>query len=691
MGFEEPRSMPSQFTQDLFDPAEIVETLVNAEGTELLAEPTLILPIHLFPRPSLAAAPEGSVQARSAPTFGDSYPAGEAQPPADQDPTLLPTAAKVERALQAIGLLIEQRRPLAVAYSAGKDSSCVGVLVAEAARQAKVAGKPVPPILFTHARTGVDNPAMDMVAQAEINRIREYAAEHDLPIRVDIAEPSLNDSWAVRIISGRALPTFANSATRDCSISWKVTPQKRQRKKAFKELKACGEPVVLMGTRYEESASRAARMSQRGELDTVIWTETVTNPKTGKVLRTEDRLSPIAFWTQEDVWAFLSELSSGERRGYTDAKELWDVYRDGGNSSCVVVSDDIMKANAKACGARFGCATCTAVGRDRSLEAMLEADPKYAYMVPLNKLQRFLVDTQYDLERRLWLGRTIDEDGYIAIAPDAYGPAMQRELLRYALTIDRDEAAAAAREGLAPRFRLVSEQQLVAIDAMWSAQGYQPRAFEAIHIWSEIYEKGQSFYPPEIDTSKFSKKIPGPRYLYVGNSWDDDSGYSDVYSGARHLMADFVGATETGGCMHNIELKDGRVVMAMEESDMLEVDAEGCCEFFQWEVGESRVHERFAQAAPGYAFTHYQMLGTISTSRRHLGIIDKMLRRAAWKERHGTFDMSTEELLHRSVSKAERDAGLPCPPGQMTLQEELAERLAAEHAARTAGAYRPRQ
>lgn len=353
MGFEDLRAVPFQFTVDHFDPAEIVGTVANAQGTELLAEPTLILPIHLIPRPYLTAAQEPALERRSISAGEDSPQAGEDRLLADSDPTLLPTAAKVERALQAIGRLIDEMRPLAVAYSAGKDSSCVGVLVTEAARQAKAAGKPVPPILFTHARTGVDNPAMDMVAQAEIERIRQYAEEHDLPIRVDIAEPSLNDSWAVRIISGRALPTFANSATRDCSISWKITPQKRQRKKAFKELKACGDPVVLMGTRYEESTSRAARMSQRGELDTTTWTETVMNPKTGKVLRTEDRLSPIAFWTQEDVWTFLSELSSGERRGYTDAKELWDVYRDGGNSSCVVVSDDIMKANAKACGARF--------------------------------------------------------------------------------------------------------------------------------------------------------------------------------------------------------------------------------------------------------------------------------------------------------------------------------------------------
>ena len=224
---------------------------------------------------------------------------------------------------------------------------------------------------------------------------------------------------------------------------------------------------------------------------------------------------------------------------------------------------------------RPGCALCAAVGRDKSLDAMLESDDKYQYLIPLNKLQRFLVDTQYDLNRRSWLGRTIDDNGYVAIAPDAYSPTMQRELLSYALTIDRNERIAAGRLGIAPRFQLISFEQLIAIDAIWSIQGYHPRPFEAIHIWKSVYEKGKSFEPPAVDTSKYSKKIPSPRYLYIDNNWDDDAGYSEMYSGARHLMADFVGATETGGCVQNIELGDGRVVMAVEKSDMFDVNEQG--------------------------------------------------------------------------------------------------------------------
>lgn len=648
---------------------DLVPIQTNLEGIEMLDEPMVVLPVEMEFQPIYA-------------------PAAVSQPTqVHLDPSEFSTDQKVERAIAAITRILKEKHPLAVAYSGGKDSSVMAALTLEAARRLKESGFDLPIILFTHANTGIENPAMNMVAMMEIERIRRYAEEQGLPVRVDIAHPSLNDSWAVRIISGRALPTFANSSTRDCSINWKLVPQQRQRKAVFKELKNAGEPVVLVGTRREESSGRATRMDERGELDTEIWEQPVLN-NSGKVTRMEKRLSPLAHWTQEDVWVFLSELGSGDRTSYTDGKDLWDVYRDGGNSSCVVVSDDTMKANAKACGARFGCALCCAVGRDKSLEAMLESDEKYKYLIPLNRLQRFLVDTQYDMNRRSWLGRTIQDDGYLAIAPDSYSPAMQRELLAYALTVDRDEKYAAAKLGIQPRFQLVSLEQLLAIDAIWSIQGYHPRPFEALHIWEAVYEKHQSFVPPEVDSKTFDKKIPKPRWLYVGD-WDSDPGFNPMYAGARHLMADFVGSTDTNGCMQNIELGDGRVVMGMETSDLFDVDSEGAAEFLTWEVMENQIHHKMATYSPGEAFRHYQMLGTMSTGKRHLGLIDDMLRRASWKERNGVFSMSTQELLFRSVGDVDRKEGLRCPEGQTTLREDYEAKINAEHDRREATRFRP--
>lgn len=588
-----------------------------------------------------------------------------AQSKAPVAPSLLGTDEKVIRAEASITRLFRAGHPVCVAYSAGKDSSVMLALVLNAARTFREAGGELPPILVTHANTGIENPAFQVVAYQEIARIHAFAQANNLPVRVDVVQPALNDTWAVRIISGRALPTFANSATRDCSLIWKLLPQERQRKRALKELAAAGEPVVLVGTRFEESDSRASRMRERGECDTEIWRQDVVG-KDGEAIRTELRLSPIAHWTQEDVWVFLRDLMDGRRESYTDGKAVWEAYQDGGNSSCAVVADDAMKAGAKACGARFGCALCTAVGRDKSLEAMIEADPKYAYLRGLNRLQRFLVDSQYDWERRNWLGRTIDKDGFIAIEPDTYSPQMTRDLLRYALTLDLDEREASARFGLAPRFELVSLRQLIAIDAIWSLQGYHERPFEAVKIWLEVNQEGKRAYPPQLDTGGPRRPKPARRHLFVGAEWDEPEGrFLHEYTGLRDVVAELT--SEDGGCAGLRSLKDGRIVMSMRESEMFEVDEEGAQLFMMFEA--ERVIKEYHAAHrpnPASAYYYYVRLGVIATNSRHIGVIDGMLRRTNWKLRHGAYAATTDDLVAASVSSAERAAGLrnPCPKDQ---------------------------
>lgn len=597
----------------------------------------------------------------------------------------LSTDEKVARAKSAISEVFAAGHPVAVAWSGGKDSTIMLYLVLEVARERRLAGLPLTKILVTHASTQVDNPAYEQVTTSELALIRIYAAVHDLPLRVDVAVPALNDTWAVRIISGRALPTFANSASRDCSVVLKLLPQQRQRKAAMKELGLVGTPVVMVGTRFDESDSRRSRMMLRGESDSAIWVQKVRNDL-GKLVKEELRLSPICFFSQEDVWVILAELQTGKRKSYTNAEAIWEAYRDGGNTSCAVVSDDVMKANAKACGARFGCWSCTAVGRDKSLEAMIESDEKYAYMRGLNRLQRFMVDTQYDMSRRHWIGRSIQKDGYLAVGPDAYSPAMQRDMLRFALTLDRDERRAAAALKIAPRFTIVTLEQLIAIDIIWSMNGHQPRAFEAIHIWEDVYERGARHYPPEVDASTFVKKVPKPMWLWVGHDYDSDAGYDDMYTGARNVLADLVGASERGGCAQNIVIGNGRIVLGVERTPFFDVGTEGAELFMTFDVLEERVHERQEAADPGQAFRHYQMIGTFSTSTRHQGNQDDILRRADWRRRHGVNLMSNDQLLSRCVTDSERVAGTRAPAGAMTLPEEFQVRLAAEHTRRVSRA-----
>jgi len=586
----------------------------------------------------------------------------------------LSTEEKVERAKAAILAAMRTHASVLLASSFGKDSSVLVHLVLSVQRDLAAAGEPQPLVLITHADTGIDNPEMTAVARGEIARVQQFAAKHGLRVQVDIASPAFNESWAVRIASGRALPTFVNSSSRDCSISWKAKPQERQRKQALKRLAQAGSTILMTGVRLEESPHRQESMLSRGESDCEVWTDA----------QGRANLSPIAYFSQEDVWVVLASLQSGRADSYTDGVAVWQFYQDAGNSSCAVVGDDFMKANAKACGARAGCALCAAVGVDSSMEAMLASDPKFAYMRPLNNLQRFLVNTQYDVSRRQWVGRTITSDGFVPIAPDVYAPSMLREILSYAITIDRDEARAARELGIEPRFQLVTLEQAIGVDVIWSINALQPRAFEAIRIWKSIYEDGQSFYPPEIDPKQFPKSLPAPKWLYVGADWDSDLEGQALYSGARSLSYDLAAAAGSQDRTMNVEAKDGRLILAGPVERSFIVSAQQAYDFMTYEIEDRGLLEESESWEPHAAWLHYKGLGIFSTFVGHQAEQDAMARRGAWRARHGINTMSVQDLLSMCVTSGERAAGLRSLFGVPTLGQIYQARRDAEHARRKA-------
>lgn len=126
--------------------------------------------------------------------------------------------ARIARAESVLIELLRAGAPLCVAWSAGKDSSCVLNLTLVAAAKLAAQGEPVPPIVVTHAATGIDNPEVALYARAEMLQVREFARRHKLRVEIATSTPHLNDLWAVRVIGGRALPPFAGT-NRDCATA----------------------------------------------------------------------------------------------------------------------------------------------------------------------------------------------------------------------------------------------------------------------------------------------------------------------------------------------------------------------------------------------------------------------------------------------------------------------------------------
>lgn len=120
------------------------------------------------------------------------------------------------QALAAMTAALRAGYALAVAYSGGKDSSVLANLALTAAVAVRQEGRRAL-LVITHTDVGaVENPEIRSLVRAELGRMRRFADARGADLRIRVAYPPQFDSFAVRVIGGRALPAFPDSR-RDCT------------------------------------------------------------------------------------------------------------------------------------------------------------------------------------------------------------------------------------------------------------------------------------------------------------------------------------------------------------------------------------------------------------------------------------------------------------------------------------------
>jgi len=601
---------------------------------------------------------------------------------------------KLSDAYATVRALIESDYPLAVASSFGKDSCCVLAVTVQAYHDAIASGAVTYPLTVLTADTGIENPAVQSYTRKMIAHLVRYAKTHRLDIRVRIGKPSLAASWINRVIGGYGLPTFVNSATRDCSRDLKLRPNRRELAKLVPDLKAelaaragkCDPglffrlnqlaahldrqaPVTLLGTRFAESTSRAHRMADRGDV-----ARRITRSADGDLT-----LPLIADFELEDVWELLSLAGADAAKPFKafapNFNETQAIYADA-SGECVIVAG--IQNKTAACGARHGCAVCTAIGTDKSMETMLLL-PQYEYMRGLNKLRNFLLATQYDLSRRRWIGRTADPvTGYIRLAPDVYSPAMTEELLGIVLSLDADEQQRAAalddalyryehgdqvdwpdehmrltaragspdlayaREMAKPQFQLVTPEALVHLDLTWSRYGVHRRPFHALWIYREIYHRGRRWSIPQDIKPTADRVMPAPMWLEVPEG-----------ESLAHPFFDIVA--------HSLDEKPGMTLHAVShdtmtspiEDEQYTVDEEALWFLLEYEMDQllDLYHDMFS---PMVAAERYFRTGMISVPHGHKPQIAATIRHSQRIIKAGIgFGPPSTELLATAISDVE--------------------------------------
>ncbi|MBY0465988.1 MAG: hypothetical protein K2W33_13710, partial [Burkholderiales bacterium] len=368
-------------------------------------------------------------------------------------------------------------------------------------------------------------------------------------------------------------------------------------------------------------------------------------------------LSPIAYWSADDVWEYLGLARAEAIDSYSDFDETFRIYADAMGSSCVILGEDMStKQSSKACGARHGCSLCTLVQADKSMENMLTL-PRYSYMQGLNDLRNFLANTRWDMDRRSWIGRTIN-NGWATVSPDTYSPLMMEELMRYCLTIDMREQEASRALGIQPRFKLISIDQLFAIDAMWSLQAFH-KPFHALSIYKDVVVDGNRYDVPSLATTARPEVLPKNRYLWVGEDWDQ--GEERQYTGLRSVLSEMAAGDFGGGCMGNKPLKDGTEVLDLNIASMFDIDVESAYMVLDFELDELlREYHDAPTCCPTEGYMYYARLGLMTIKSGQEREVDMMLRRSHFKFEHGLHgQLSREQLEARSISAADRKALMP--------------------------------
>ena len=190
------------------------------------------------------------------------------------------------------------KRPWIIGFSGGKDSTVMLQLVWEALTQIRNKNISLERNVYVVCNdTLIENPVIEDYVNRVLQKIENAAVKQDLPIFVEKTIPRLEDSLWVNVI-GKGYPV-PNNAFRWCTERLKIKPTARF---ITDQVDACGEAIVLIGTRYSESENRKRTMTKHA-----IRGKRLTKHPTQVNAYT---YAPIRHLMLEEVWYIINTMPS---------------------------------------------------------------------------------------------------------------------------------------------------------------------------------------------------------------------------------------------------------------------------------------------------------------------------------------------------------------------------------------------
>lgn len=367
-------------------------------------------------------------------------------------------------------------RPWVIGFSGGKDSTAVCRLVFEALISLP-AHERTKQVFIVSSDTLVETPMVVEQIRQSLQRMRASAAALKLPI--EVAEPVMPHAeetfWVNLIGKGYPAPT---RQFRWCTERMKIDPMSDFIRNKVEEF---GEVVIVLGSRIEESASRAQ----------VIRRHRVEGSRLGRHTRLPNAFvfTPIDQWTADDVWEYLF---SGPAPWGGDHQALFDLYKGSNGGECPLVID----TTTPSCGnSRFGCWVCTVVTKDRAMDGLIETGNEW--LVPLRDFRNMLYETT-DPSRKHQFRSARRRDGSITISirRNENEEAAEKHVLgpyrmEFRMTVLRTLLEAQKQiESSHPDYLLITHEELERIRVEWRNDPNEPDWEDSVpRIYREVMER----------------------------------------------------------------------------------------------------------------------------------------------------------------------------------------------------------
>jgi DNA sulfur modification protein DndC len=358
-------------------------------------------------------------------------------------------------------------RPWIIGFSGGKDSTMLLQVVWNAVKSIPAEARNRK-IYIVCNNTLVENPKILEYSEKVLALIQTAAAAQSMPVYVNQTTPKLEDSFWVNLI-GKGYPA-PNNQFRWCTNRLKIDPTTQF---ILDKIDEEGEAIILLGTRSDESATRAKSIKKH----------TVKGQRLSKhVLPKAFVYAPIKHVLIDELWQYLMQVQSPWG---ANNKELVTLYRNANSGDCPLVID----TTTPSCGnSRFGCWVCTVVKKDKSMTGLVGSGEDW--MEPLMEYRDMLMETR-NLEGWRETKRRNQAEG-----PGPYNAYARSQFLEKLLQAQFEI------QQKYPDMTLINYQEIVAIQVLW----YRDGMFEnkAADIYNKIYGTNLRF--ENISDKDFKEK-----------------------------------------------------------------------------------------------------------------------------------------------------------------------------------------